>query len=85
MNKNYRYFLTVAHELNIKHIKKLESDIGVSLFHRRSKGVELTEYGRMFKSYAQEQQEKHAQLMHRFTDMQQRRAYSQYLVTPRIW
>ncbi|EHD1695708.1 LysR family transcriptional regulator [Vibrio vulnificus] len=87
MNKNYRYFLTVAHELNIKQaaeklhisqptltaaIKKLESDIGVSLFHRRSKGVELTEYGRMFKSYAQEQQEKHAQLMHRFTDMQQR-------------
>lgn len=100
MHKNYHYFLTVAHENNIKQaaeklhisqpsltaaIKKLESDIGVTLFHRRSKGVELTEYGRMFKTYVQEQQEKHAQLMHRFTDMQQRHLGKLKVGTGEAW
>ncbi|CAM2764280.1 LysR family transcriptional regulator [Vibrio diazotrophicus] len=89
MHKNYRYFLMVAHLGSIKqaaeqlHIsqpsltsamQKLESDIGVSLFYRRSKGMDLTEYGKMLKEHVQQQQEQHNQLLHRLHDMHQREA-----------
>ncbi|SBT12343.1 LysR family transcriptional regulator [Vibrio celticus] len=100
MNKLYRYFLMVAHtgsikgaaeKLNISQpsltaaIKKLESDIGVAIFIRKSKGVELTEYGVLFREFAQEQQEKHLSLMHRFTDMQQRQLGKLKLGTGEAW
>ena len=100
MNKLYRYFLMVAHtgsikgaaeKLNISQpsltaaIKKLESDIGVAIFIRKSKGVELTEYGLLFREFAQEQQEKHLSLMHRFTDMQQRQLGKLKLGTGEAW
>ncbi|CAH6870811.1 Transcriptional regulator [Vibrio chagasii] len=100
MNKLYRYFLMVAHtgsikgaaeKLNISQpsltaaIKKLESDIGVAIFVRKSKGVELTEYGLLFREFAQEQQEKHLSLMHRFTDMQQRQLGKLKLGTGEAW
>lgn len=100
MNKPYRYFLMVAREGNIKAaseklhisqpsltaaIKKLELDIGVDLFIRRSKGVELTNYGRLFQEHVQEQQEKHAHLMHKFTDMQQRHFGKIKLGTGEAW
>ena len=100
MNKLYRYFLMVAHtgsikgaadKLNISQpsltaaIKKLESDVGVAIFTRKSKGVELTEYGLLFREFAQEQQEKHLSLMHRFTDMQQRQLGKLKLGTGEAW
>ncbi|HHP0494660.1 TPA: LysR family transcriptional regulator [Vibrio harveyi] len=87
MNRVNRYFLTVARTGNIKKasellhvtqptlttaIKKLESDMSVSLLIRRSKGVELTEYGQVFLRYVEEQQEKHLDLMHKIQDMHQR-------------
>lgn len=100
MHKNYRYFLMVAHLGSIKqaaeqlHIsqpsltsamQKLESDIGVSLFHRRSKGMELTEYGKMLKEHVQQQQEQHNQLLHRLHDMHQREAGKLKLGTGDTW
>ena len=100
MNKLYRYFLMVAHtgsikgaaeKLNISQpsltaaIKTLENDIGVPIFVRKSKGVELTEYGLLFREHAQEQQEKHLSLMHRFTDMQQRQLGKLKLGTGEAW
>lgn len=100
MNKPYRYFLMVAREGNIKAaseklhisqpsltaaIKKLEADIGVDLFIRRSKGVELTNYGRLFQEHVQEQQEKHVYLMHKFSDMQQRHFGKIKLGTGEAW
>lgn len=100
MHKNYRYFLMVAHLGSIKqaaeqlHIsqpsltsamQKLESDIGVSLFHRRSKGMALTEYGKMLKEHVQQQQEQHNQLLHRLHDMHQREAGKLKLGTGDTW
>ncbi len=100
MHKNYRYFLMVAHLGSIKqaaeqlHIsqpsltsamKKLESDIGVSLFHRRSKGMELTSYGKLLKEHVQQQQEQHNQLLHRLHDLHQREAGKLKLGTGDIW
>lgn len=100
MNRTYRYFLMVARECNIKQaaeklnisqpslttaIKKLESDMGVALFHRRSKGVELTEYGRLFRNYVEEQQEKHSQLIHQMMDMQQRHSGKLKVGTGEAW
>ncbi|MFA0520192.1 LysR family transcriptional regulator, partial [Vibrio sp. 10N.222.55.E8] len=63
----------------------LESDIGVAIFIRKSKGVELTEYGLLYREYVQEQQEKHLSLMHRFTDMQQRQLGKLKLGTGEAW
>ncbi len=53
-------------------IKKLESEVGVPLLIRRSKGVELTDYGKLFLAYVEEQQDKHVDILHRLQDMQQR-------------
>ncbi len=87
LNRSYRYFLMVARMGSIKNaserlhltqptlttaIKNLEEKIGVPLLIRRSKGVELTEYGRIFQKYVEEQQSKHVDLLHRLQDMQQR-------------
>ncbi|WP_217564101.1 LysR family transcriptional regulator [Vibrio cholerae] len=100
MHKHYRYFLMVAHLGNIKQaaerlhitqpsltaaIKKLENDIGFTLFHRRSKGVELTEYGQLLKEHVQEQQEQHSHLLHRLQDMQQREKGKLKLGTGDAW
>ncbi|GAM77549.1 transcriptional regulator [Vibrio ishigakensis] len=45
-------------------IKKLEGNLGMPLFHRRSKGVELTEYGHVYFQYVQDIQEKHSLMLH---------------------
>jgi len=84
MHKNYRYFLHVAHHGSIKRaaeslklsqpsltaaIKKLESELGVTLFERRSKGVELTEYGHLFLTHARDQQDRHLKLVHQLNEL----------------
>lgn len=87
MNRSYRYFLMVSQVGSIKKaserlhvtqptlttaIKKLEAEVGVPLLIRRSKGVELTDYGKLFAQYVEEQQDKHVDLLHKLQDMQQR-------------
>ncbi|WP_342652380.1 LysR family transcriptional regulator [Vibrio metschnikovii] len=84
MEKTLKYFLMVAIEKNIKQaaeklyisqpaltiaIQKLEQEIGVELFTRHSKGVELTIYGNIFKEYVQEQQEKRHRLLQKINDI----------------
>lgn len=100
MNKNHRYFLHVAHHGSIKHaaeslklsqpsltsaIKKLESQLGVALFDRRSKGVELTEYGHVFLRYAREQQDKHLEMVHSLNELSQRQFGRIKLGTGEAW
>lgn len=87
MDKQYRYFYEVARQGSIKAaadklfisqpslttaIKKLEEQLGADLFVRKSKGVELTEYGWVYFRYVQEVQEKHIQMMHQMSDMKLR-------------
>ncbi|MDC5855418.1 LysR family transcriptional regulator [Vibrio europaeus] len=87
MDKQYRYFYEVARQGSIKAaadklfisqpslttaIKKLEEQLGANLFVRKSKGVELTEYGWVYFRYVQEVQEKHIQMMHQMSDMKLR-------------
>ncbi|WP_375750459.1 LysR family transcriptional regulator [Vibrio sp. HN007] len=87
MDKQYRYFYEVARQGSIKTaseklfisqpslttaIKKLEEHLGTTLFIRKSKGVELTEYGWVYFRYVQEVQEKHAQMIHQLQDMKLR-------------
>ncbi|AIW16043.1 LysR family transcriptional regulator [Vibrio tubiashii] len=87
MDKQYRYFYEVARQGSIKAaadklfisqpslttaIKKLEEQLGADLFVRKSKGVELTEYGWVYFRYVQEVQEKHIQMMHQLSDMKLR-------------
>lgn len=100
MDKNYRYFLTIAQCGSFKKasdtllisqpsltvaIKKLENDMGVTLFHRRSKGVELTEFGVLLKEHVLQQQDKHLQLEHKIKDMQQRHYGKIKLGTGEAW
>ena len=87
MDKQYRYFYEVARQGSIKAaadklyisqpslttaIKKLEEQLGTDLFIRKSKGVELTEYGWVYFRYVQEVQEKHTQMIHQLSDMKLR-------------
>lgn len=87
MDKQYRYFYEVAKQGSIKTaseklfisqpslttaIKKLEEQLGTKLFIRKSKGVELTEYGWVYFRYVQEVKEKHAQMVHQLQDMKLR-------------
>lgn len=89
MDKQYRYFYEVARQGSIKAaaeklfisqpslttaIKKLEEHLGAELFTRKSKGVELTEYGWVYFRYVQEIQEKHTQMIHQLQDMKLRSA-----------
>lgn len=87
MNKVDRYFLMIARMGNIKRaseqlhvtqptlttaMKKLEDEMSVPLFVRRSKGVELTHYGQLYLQYVEEQHDKHLDLMHKIEDLHQR-------------
>ncbi|MGF1901084.1 LysR family transcriptional regulator [Aliivibrio sifiae] len=87
MEKQYRYFYEVARQGSIKAaadklfisqptlttaIKKLEDLLGTLLFHRKSKGVELTSAGWVYYRYVQDIYEKHGQMMHQLSDMKAR-------------
>lgn len=87
MEKQYRYFYEVARQGSIKGaadklfisqptlttaIKKLEELLGTLLFHRKSKGVELTSAGWVYYRYVQDIYEKHGQMMHQLSDMKAR-------------
>lgn len=87
MDKSSRYFYEVARQGSIKGaseklfisqptlttaIKKLEENLDVILFHRKSKGVELTSSGWLYYRYVQDLFEKHSQMMHQLTDMKAR-------------
>lgn len=100
MNKNYRYFLMVAQVKNIKlaaeklyisqpsltaAIKKLEVELDVTLFSRHSRGVELTEYGLLFRDHIQQHQEKHIKLLHQFSNLQQKQQGKLKFGTGEAW
>lgn len=87
MDKSQQYFLAIAQSGSFKKasehlsvsqpsltvaIKKLENNMGVTLFHRHAKGIELTEYGILLKQHVLEQQEKQLHLMHQIEDMKQK-------------
>jgi len=46
--------LFISQSSVFKHIKSLESELGVALFERDGKNITLTDYGKIFESYAQE-------------------------------
>ena len=56
-----RHFTRTAEALNMtqpgvsQHLKALESELNVSLFHRSGKKIELTPAGELFRQFAQEQ------------------------------
>ena len=69
MLNNYQYFLVLAEEKSIsraaeylfvsqpalsQQIRNLEKELGYRVFHRTSKGLELTEKGNVFYQKAQE-------------------------------
>ncbi|WP_332403578.1 LysR family transcriptional regulator [Vibrio metschnikovii] len=100
MEKTLKYFLMVAIEKNIKQaaeklyisqpaltiaIQKLEQEIGVELFTRHSKGVELTIYGNIFKEYVQEQQEKQHRLLQKINDIKKKSHGKLKLGTGEAW
>ncbi|MEZ9133803.1 LysR family transcriptional regulator [Vibrio breoganii] len=87
MDKLNRQFYEVARQGSIKSaaeklhisqpalttaIKKLESNLGLSLFLRRSKGVELTDYGHIYFQYVQDLLEKHNLMLSQLADLQER-------------
>lgn len=87
MEKRAIYFLQIAESGSFKRaskvlkvqqpsltvsIKKLENEIGVTLFTRHAQGVSLTPSGELYKEYLQQQQQKQLELMHRLQDIQQR-------------
>lgn len=87
MEKRAIYFLQIAESGSFKRaseilkvqqpsltvaIKKLETEMGVTLFTRHAQGVALTPSGELYKEYLQQQQQKQLELMHRLQDIQQR-------------
>ncbi len=100
MDKSYLQFLAVAvhgsisaaaNELNVTQptltasIRKLERQFGVALFIRKSKGVELTEYGELLKEKALEMTQCQQSLLSKMSDLKVRRTQKVKLGTGDAW
>lgn len=100
MDKSYRQFLAVAEsgsisaaaaELNLSQptltatIRKLESQFGVPLFVRKSKGVELTEFGELLREQAQEMARRHQRMVDKMADLKARRTQKIKMGTGDAW
>ncbi|WP_299022434.1 LysR family transcriptional regulator [uncultured Photobacterium sp.] len=100
MDKSYRQFLVVAELGNISlaashlglsqptltnNMKKLEASFDVPLFIRKSKGVELTEYGLLLQEQALELQRRHDALLHKMADLKERKTEKLRMGTGDAW
>ncbi|MGF1727988.1 LysR family transcriptional regulator [Photobacterium kasasachensis] len=100
MDKSYKQFLVVAELGNISlaashlglsqptltsNIKKLEASFDVPLFIRKSKGVELTEYGQLLQEQALELQRRHDALLHKMADLKERKTEKIRMGTGDAW
>lgn len=100
MDKHYQQFLVVAELGNISqaaeqlglsqptltnNMKKLEAAFDVPLFIRRSKGVELTEYGLKFQEQALDLQRRHHALLHAMADLKARKTRKLKIGTGDAW
>ena len=100
MDKSYKQFLVVAELGNISlaashlglsqpsltnNMKKLEASFGVPLFIRKSKGVELTEYGKLLQEQALELQRRHDSLLHKMADLKERKTKKIKMGTGDAW
>lgn len=100
MDKSYKQFLIVAELGNISlaashlglsqpsltnNMKKLEASFGVPLFIRKSKGVELTEYGQLLQEQALELQRRHDSLLHKMADLKERKTEKIKMGTGDAW
>lgn len=100
MDKSYKQFLVVAELKNISlaanqlglsqptltnTMKKLEASFDVPLFIRKSKGVELTEYGQLLQEQALELQRRHDALLHKMADLKERKTEKIKMGTGDAW
>ncbi|KHT62311.1 transcriptional regulator [Photobacterium gaetbulicola] len=100
MDKHYRQFLAIAElgnissaaqQLNLSqptltnNMKKLEKNLGVSLFTRRSKGVELTEYGKLFHEQIQDLSRRHDAMLDKLADLKARKTEKIKMGTGDAW
>jgi len=100
MDKSYKQFLVVAEMGNISlaashlglsqptltnNMKKLEASFDVPLFIRKSKGVELTEYGQLLQEQALELQRRHDSLLHKMADLKERKTEKIKMGTGDAW
>lgn len=100
MDKHYRQFLAIAElgnissaaqQLNLSqptltnNMKKLESNLGVSLFTRRSKGVDLTEYGKLFQEQIQDLSRRHDAMLDKLADLKARKTEKIKMGTGDAW
>jgi len=87
VKKSELYFLTVAELGTLKSaadklgiaqpslttaIKKLETELGVELFVRHPRGVELSKYGQQYHQYVLKQKQAHDHVIHRLSEMKAR-------------
>ena len=100
MDKSYKQFLMVAELGNISlaanalgvsqptltsAMKKLEANFDAPLFVRKSKGVELTEYGRLLQQKAKEMERQHDTLIHQMADLKARKTQKIKMGTGDAW
>lgn len=100
MDRSYKQFLVVAELGNISQaatylglsqptltssMKKLEASFDVPLFIRKSKGVELTEYGQLLQEQALELQRRHDSLLHQMADLKERKTEKIKMGTGDAW
>ncbi|PSU33959.1 LysR family transcriptional regulator [Photobacterium lutimaris] len=100
MDKHYRQFLVIAEhgsissaaeQLNLSqptltnNMKKLEKNLDVILFTRRSKGVDLTEYGKLLHEQLQELSRRHDTMLDKLADLKARKTEKIKMGTGDAW